>query len=432
MNTLATGRRPRLAGREGFVMPAVIFVLAIMSILAVAALRTASDELRASRALREWGAALLAAEAGLNEVWPTCDETLLGSLDPGDSLDLGWRTMPNGAQYRSVIHRIDDAAGAEWEVAAPGGQLIYLLVVEGRGAGSWGGQRTLRLVVTPTSIFAPTAIAVGGNLAITGSPTIQGTCGATHVNGSLNVSGSVTTVPSEGNLTASGTVTVTGSIVDSLGNPVVPVPNVEAVEIPQLDPTDYCGEADYILRNGWVVDVAAADSSLAAPDNVVGWSDWDPVTDTYTVDGEDVLPGTVCASGNVVVDGNAGTAASPLSISILATGSVNFDGNPFIVPDHSARIVVIAGGDLRLNGNFASGAENFDGLMYSGSQCHLSGNFVAAGHLVCLGGPDPVGALDLFAEHEILGNPTITFGCVLPMFDAILRPLGQHAWSQPL
>lgn len=426
MTVLATDRKSRPAGRDGFVLPAVIFVLAIMSILAVAGLRTANDEQRSSRALRESGAALYAAEAGLNEVWPTCNESLLGGLNPGDSLDFGWHTLPDRAQYRAVIHRVDDAAGAVWGLAAPGGQHVYLLVVESRGAGPWGGQRVLRLVLTPTSIFAPKAIAVGGDFTISGSPTLQGACAEIHVNGSLNVSGDVTT---NGGLTASGTVTVTGSIVDSDGNPVVPLPNMDPVEVPQLDPTDYCGEADYVLSGGLVTDVAASTTSPAGIGN--DWL-WDSATDTYTLDGNASPPGTVCVSGNVVVDGNPGTATAPLSLSILATGSVDFDGNPFVIPDHSQGMLVIAAGDLHLNGNFSSDGHNFDGLLYGGSQCQLTGNFVSAGHLVCRGDPDPVGAVDLVAEHTIDGNPTITFECVLSMIDAILKPLGQHAWSQPM
>ncbi len=50
--------------REGFVLPTVIFTMAILGLLAAAALSTANDEQRSSRAMREAGAALYAAEAG--------------------------------------------------------------------------------------------------------------------------------------------------------------------------------------------------------------------------------------------------------------------------------------------------------------------------------------------------------------------------------
>ena len=62
-----TAGTSRVAGREGFVLPAVVFALAIMGVLAVASLRTADDEHRPSRALRESRAALSTAGAGARE-----------------------------------------------------------------------------------------------------------------------------------------------------------------------------------------------------------------------------------------------------------------------------------------------------------------------------------------------------------------------------
>ncbi|HEY8831658.1 MAG TPA: PilX N-terminal domain-containing pilus assembly protein, partial [Gemmatimonadaceae bacterium] len=55
--------------RRGFVLPTVIFAITIMSVIAVAALSTASDERRASRATRESTLAMYAAEAGLRQTY---------------------------------------------------------------------------------------------------------------------------------------------------------------------------------------------------------------------------------------------------------------------------------------------------------------------------------------------------------------------------
>src|SRR6476469_11047857 len=92
--------------RRGFVMPTVILAITVMSLIAVAALSTASDERRASRATRESTLAMYAAEAGLRQTygaWPAG----ASALKPGDSLDLGWQSLPNNAAYRPVIHRVD-------------------------------------------------------------------------------------------------------------------------------------------------------------------------------------------------------------------------------------------------------------------------------------------------------------------------------------
>ena len=82
-NTESAGAKGSSA-RDGFVLPVVIFTLTIMSVLAITALRTSSDEFRASRGLLESGIALYAAESGLDVVWPTCNYGLVGSLNPGD------------------------------------------------------------------------------------------------------------------------------------------------------------------------------------------------------------------------------------------------------------------------------------------------------------------------------------------------------------
>lgn len=106
--------------RRGFVMPTVILAITVMSLIAVAALTTASDERRASRATRESTLAMYAAEAGLRQTygaWPAAAK----ALTPGDSLDLGWQSLPNKAAYRAVIHRVDK-----------GGLQEYSIVVQGR------------------------------------------------------------------------------------------------------------------------------------------------------------------------------------------------------------------------------------------------------------------------------------------------------------
>src|SRR5688500_20038791 len=93
--------------RKGFVLMAVIFSIAIMSLVVVVAFTTSYDERRSARASRESTLALYAADAGLRATlgnWPTAP---VASLHPGDSVDLGWTTIPNGGSYRAVNQRAD-------------------------------------------------------------------------------------------------------------------------------------------------------------------------------------------------------------------------------------------------------------------------------------------------------------------------------------
>jgi hypothetical protein len=121
-----------MKNRRGFVLPTVIFAITIMSLVVVAALTTASDERRASRASREATLAMYAADAGLRQTYGAWPSAAVQTLNPGDSLDLGWANLPNRAAYRAVIYRVD-----------PGGLQEYNVVVQGRRTDPTAGVMTI-------------------------------------------------------------------------------------------------------------------------------------------------------------------------------------------------------------------------------------------------------------------------------------------------
>lgn len=144
------------ADRRGFVLTTVVFAIAIMSVVVVAALASASDEGRASRAVRESTLATYAAEAGLRGVYGSWPTAAVKALNPGDSLDLGWQNLPNRASYRVVIHRVDGGGLQEYDVA-----------VQGRRIGLNGGVSTVigavgGVPVFSNGIFAATQITLNG------------------------------------------------------------------------------------------------------------------------------------------------------------------------------------------------------------------------------------------------------------------------------
>lgn len=133
------------SGRDGFVLPMVVFAVAVMSIIVVASLSTSSDERRASRAVRESTLAEYAADAGLRQTYGAWPVAAVKALNPGDSLDLGWQTLPNSGnsgRYRAVIYRVDN-----------GGLQEYNVVVQGRRTGLNGGVSTIVGVVGGVPIF---------------------------------------------------------------------------------------------------------------------------------------------------------------------------------------------------------------------------------------------------------------------------------------
>jgi hypothetical protein len=131
--------------REGFVLPMVVFAVAIMSIIVVASVATSSDERRASRAVRESTLAEYAADAGLRQTYGAWPVAPVKALNPGDSLDLGWQALPNSGnsgKYRAVIYRVDN-----------GGLQEYNVVVQGRRTGLNGGVSTIIGVVGGVPLF---------------------------------------------------------------------------------------------------------------------------------------------------------------------------------------------------------------------------------------------------------------------------------------
>lgn len=123
MRQSPTGRQYESASpsdRRGFVLPTVIFAITIMSVIAVAALNTSSDERRASRASRESTLAMYAGEAGLRQTYGAWPAAAVNALKPGDSLDLGWQSLPNKAAYRAVIHRVDKGGLQEYNIVVQG------------------------------------------------------------------------------------------------------------------------------------------------------------------------------------------------------------------------------------------------------------------------------------------------------------------------
>src|ERR1051325_1181286 len=133
------GRTRNHFGRKGFILPAGLFALILMTILMVASLGQGLDERRSTRNLRESGVALYVAEAGMNRTigtWPAG----AAALGPGDSLNLGWTTLSNRTRYRAVIHRGDGGTTTR----------LYNIMIEGVGPGSLGGKSNLTGLVKST------------------------------------------------------------------------------------------------------------------------------------------------------------------------------------------------------------------------------------------------------------------------------------------
>ncbi|UCC81758.1 MAG: hypothetical protein JSW46_12185 [Gemmatimonadota bacterium] len=99
---------------DGFAIPAAIFVIVVLTLVALAGLYVAQSNATANTGIRLSLRALYAADAGATEVIGTWDRGAFLQLNPGDSAVTEWRTLPGGSKYRTSVLRVDDdVSGSE-------------------------------------------------------------------------------------------------------------------------------------------------------------------------------------------------------------------------------------------------------------------------------------------------------------------------------
>ena len=159
------------------------------------------------------------------------------------------------------------------------------------------------------------------------------------------------------------------------------------------------------------------------------WWGWKWSGGTYTTDSNDVASGVYCMNNDVEVANQLGSPSTPLALTILTTKLVTIPGDPYIVPAHSDSILIVASGDVKLNGSPLSGDQNFEGLVYAGSQCDISGTPVMHGQLVCRDDTNPLGSEDWVTETKISGDLELTYSCGGLLDGSGASPITRRKWS---
>jgi hypothetical protein len=221
---------PAAAHRQGFVLPAVLFGIVVMSVLGVASLRATGDEQLSVQAFRESSLSLFAAEAGLRRTIGTWPTSTVNTMSSGDSLNLGWQSLPNGARYRTVIHQVDYQ-----------GLQVYLVIVQGRGARGNAGQRTIEAVIAATpvfkyGVFATGSLSMGNNQISDGFNSDASAYNALTADstGDIAAAGNITLGPTvvKGNATAGGTATNTSLVTGSVTQTATSLPTYANLNCP--------------------------------------------------------------------------------------------------------------------------------------------------------------------------------------------------------
>ncbi|NIR46076.1 MAG: hypothetical protein GWN99_16740 [Gemmatimonadetes bacterium] len=334
----------------------------------------------------------------------TADDGLLDGflgLDSDDALPDGGVTLPHGRYSVRIVNDDGDPSGDPY--IDTNNRFIALC----RGETPDGGVAEVRVMLAAPSY---PAVATRGDLYVPGDPAVlgrPGKCGGVHANRVISVSGHPII---DGGVTATEDVIVSGTIYDSFGNIVEPA-YAPPIEIPDYEPMDYCASADFVLRDKKIYVTGPPEEMYPLnPGKFSGWQ-WDTEESAYVLNASDAVEGTVCADGNIKVNGNLGSTGDPFNISFLATGSVQLGGTPIIEAAHPDGILVMAGGDAQLGGNLSGSTPYYAGMIYAGAQCQVNGNPLVEGHIVCADNEDPYGANDLFDDNKINGTPTINYDC---------------------
>ncbi len=403
------------ARKAGFALPIVVFVLVMLGLIGSAALQRSHDEVLSAEAVNFSNQAFYAAEAGINNAVAGWDQSVLHPLIPGDSLVDSWTTIANGCSYQVVYRRID---------GGDAGDRIYSVESTGRSPGLNGRRKTGIVVRSNTGINS--ALTFGGDLQVGGNPTITGACPDIHTNGDLDIGGAATVATVAGIVTTSGTAFIGGTLQDTLGNSLSPVEGVPQRPIPKLDPDDFCDEADYIFVGQWGTEVSTMTTRNL---NTGTWWGWKWGGSKYVTDNDNVAPGVYCMNNDVEIGNQLGTPSTPLSITILTTASITVPGDPYIVPAHSDSILLLAEGDLKLNGSPSGGDVNFEGLAYAGAQCEVSGTPRWHGQLICRDDPNPVDSENYASNNKISGDLQLSYSCGGILAGRGPAPINGRTWS---
>lgn len=283
------------------------------------------------------------------------------------------------------------------------------LIVRATGYASGGTVTTLEATIGP--IILP-AIVTNDNLEISGNPTITGTNGSVHSNTNLTISGSPEIAE---NATASGAYATSGNPdiggQSGGGRTLLPIPPIiVASHRPQAD---FILESDGRMtqQDGTVVCDASVDND-ACQDLGYGWvyqgivggkAQWN-----MTSNSAPNANATFYVEGDARISGSPGTAAAPLTISIIAEGDIEISGNPDLRPDQP-ELMLVTHGDLKITGALEQPI-SFEGQILVREQLMIAGHPSLAGQIIVENVPS---VSNLVTNNTISGNPTITYNGIV-------------------
>jgi cytoskeletal protein CcmA (bactofilin family) len=417
-------RRERVAfalERRGAAMATALFAIAVAAVLAAAVHWMARADIRTTANRESAVRAMAIAEAGLSHALSLVKDTLgdttmtrlLRGWDAAKSTaDDGYLTgynLPSATQIPTTgrtigggtyfVRLTDDPAEKDGDPLTDRNTRV---VATCRGVAADGSSATINAIIGNLSV---PGIAVQTDVTMSGAVEVRGRCGNVHSNEDIVVSGDVIV---EGNVSAVATASGSGSVENTYGEPLSPQPNAERVELPTLTAAGQCSRADYeILSNNTArVNATGAIVTLVS----LGWTGSYPLFEATQL----VVEGTYCVNGNFKMSQPVGSELQRKRVSFIVKGAAEISGNPWIQPDEAEGILLIADGDLKLSGNAIIGdpTANFQGFIYAGGHCSVSGKVTIIGQIICMNNPDgPAPTIDHVDITTFSGTVSINYPC---------------------
>jgi hypothetical protein len=316
-------------------------------------------------------------------------------LETSEELPAEGRDYAEGSYQVRVVNDAQDPSGD------PFNDTNFRIVTIARGESAGGATAEVKALLE-----APPypAVVTNGDLWITANGSIQGACAGAHANGRMEL---WTNKALYGPHTADTVV----HYVEDPADIAKIKSGVPPINVPEIDPLDYCSDADYILRDGWKINMTATPDSTILGGGT-DWS-WNHSANTYKLGGQPSNFGTFCVHGNVSYTASIGTEAEPVPITLLATGSVSIGGKSRIAPAHPDGLLIVSGGDIYVGGQ--AGA-HYSGLIYAENQCGFGGGPNVDALVLCYDEPDTWSyeADDFVDMNEVGGSTIITYDCSGP------------------
>lgn len=355
----ATFNKPADTKRAGFAILAAIFSIVVVSLLALTGLYVARNDASANDGLHRSWKAFYAADAGASIFMATWESGDYKSLNPGDSVDTGWRTLDNGTVYRTTVLRVDDGATDT---------ALYRLRTVGRASEKATAQRS---IVTLVQRFGVSDLCCESALKVGGGVRVQGTGARVKISGldadPASWGGSCNgtpddlpgvTLPNLADLQIVGTPELDGD------PPVLEDPTIEDSDFEQFGAADYndlAAAAEIQFEGSQTLnDVAPVLDAGGDCDTSVDTNWGDPSSPSSAcfdymplvhVAGDLSLPGIVVGQGVLLVDGN-----------LKVTGTLDFYGLVIVQGEADFRgDVTVTGGMMVRNGMLATDNSSISG-----------------------------------------------------------------------